>query len=92
MVPFEIVPPDEPYSVEETAEILRKSGRQVLRYLASGALRGSRASGAWTVTAVQIWRFLGIEDEMLANWRAYCRSNSIPEKNDTNQQGRITGE
>ncbi len=88
----EIVPPDEPYNVEEVGVVLRKSGRQVLRYLDSGALRGSRASGSWTVTALQIWQFQGISDEMLANWREYCRSDSIRDKLQENQNDKDSGE
>ena len=41
-----IVAPDETYSAAEAGGILRRSERQVLRYLDSGRLRGSRASGA----------------------------------------------
>ena len=68
-----IEPPDKSYSAAEAGEELERSGRQVLRYLSSGQLRGSRASGRWTVTALQIWQFQGIAEEMLENWRAYCR-------------------
>lgn len=68
-----IAAPDESYTAAEAGVELKRSERQVLRYLASGRLHGSRASGRWTVTALQIWTFHGIEDEMLKNWRAYCR-------------------
>lgn len=68
-----IVAPDEGYTAAQTGEVLDRSERQVLRYLTSGKLRGSKASGRWTITAVQIWEFQGIAAEMMANWRAYCR-------------------
>lgn len=68
-----ITPPDEIYTAAEAGEILRRSERQVLRYLTDGRLRGSKASGRWMVTALQIWEFQGIADEMMANWRAWCR-------------------
>jgi hypothetical protein len=69
-----IVAPDEPYTIAEAAEILVRSERQVLRYVSSGRLRGSRASGRWMVAALQVWEFQGIADEMLANWREYCKA------------------
>lgn len=68
-----IAAPDEPYSVAEAGVVLARSERQVLRYLNKGRLRGSKASGRWTVTALHIWEFQGIADEMIENWRAYCR-------------------
>ncbi len=69
-----IVPPDEIYSAAEAASELAVCERQVHRYLASGKLKGSRASGTWKVAALQIWRFKAIEEEMLASWREYCRA------------------
>ena len=67
-----MVPPTETYSVAEAAAELRKSERQVLRYLTSGRLRGSNASGRWAVTAMQIWEFQGVAEEMMESWRTYC--------------------
>ena len=55
-----LVPPTETYSVAEAAAELRKSERQVHRYLKDGRLRGSNASGRWAVTAMQIWEFQGV--------------------------------
>lgn len=92
MIPAEIFPPDQPHSVEEAGVVLCKSGRQVLRYLKSGALRGSRASGNWTITMLQIWQFQGIADEMMANWREYCRSISDQEETKQNQIDTDPGE
>lgn len=68
-----IVAPDEPYSAAEAGAALGRSERQVQRYLAKGRLRGSKASGHWTVTALHIWEFQGIADAMMENWRSYCR-------------------
>lgn len=68
-----ITPPDETYSAAGAGALLGKSERQVLRYLTSGALLGSNASGRWRVPALGLWRFQGIEQEMLALWRGYCR-------------------
>lgn len=88
-----IVAPDETYSVAEAGGLLRKSERQVLRYLTNGRLRGSKASGRWTVTALQIWAFQGIADEMMACWRDYCRAaEPAPEKSEQNQQDTDSGE
>ena len=75
-----MAPPDETYSVAEVAEVLRKSPRQVQRYLDAARLGGSRASGAWQVTALHIWQFQGIAEEMLESYRRYCReASSDPE-------------
>lgn len=68
-----IVAPDESYSTAEAGKILERSERQVLRYLTRGLLRGSKASGHWKVTALQIWEFRGIADAMMDSWRAHCR-------------------
>ena len=65
--------PDDSYSTAEAGKILGRSERQVLRYLNRGLLRGSKASGHWKVTALQIWEFQGIDDAMMDSWRAYCR-------------------
>lgn len=65
-------PPDESYTAAEAGDILAKSERQVLRYLSDGRLGGSRASGRWMTTALQIWKFQGIADEMMHSWRVAC--------------------
>ncbi len=68
-----ITAPDDTYSAEEAARQLRKSPRQVQRLLASKRLQGARPTGRWTVTALAIWRYLGIEAEMTALWIEYCQ-------------------
>lgn len=75
-----IVAPDETYTAAEAGLVLARSERQVLRYLDSGRLRGSRASGRWTVTALHIWEFQGIAEEMMESWRLYCRISGAPEE------------
>ncbi|MBK1637319.1 helix-turn-helix domain-containing protein [Rhodovulum adriaticum] len=65
-------PPDETYTTPEAANQLEVSDRQVRRYLSSGRLKGTRVRGHWTTTALDIWRFKGIADEMLESWRRYC--------------------
>lgn len=87
-----ITAPDESYSAAEAAELLRKSERQILRYLANGRLGGSRASGRWLTTALQIWRFQGISDDMLENWRLFCRQESASSETTQNQQVAGAGE
>lgn len=67
-----ILPPDETFTAAEAAAELNKSAKQVRRYLAKGILGGDRKSGHWTTTALDIWRFKNIADEMLENWRRYC--------------------
>lgn len=87
-----MVAPDDSYSAAEAAVQLNKSERQVQRYLSSGRLRGSKASGSWTVTALQIWQFHGIAEEMLQSWREYCRTFEEFEKAEEKQQPENTGE
>lgn len=87
-----IVAPDVPYSAAEAGVVLERSERQVQRYLASGRLRGSKASGHWTVTALHIWEFQGIADEMMENWRSYCRLSEVENETSENQQVTEHGE
>lgn len=67
-----IFPPDEIFTAAEAATELNRSEKQVRRYLASGLLGGDRKTGHWKTTALEIWRFKNIADEMLENWRRYC--------------------
>ncbi len=75
-----ITAPDETFTATEAGAVLARSERQVLRYLNEGRLRGSRASGRWVVTAFHIWEFQGIADEMMENWRTYCRHSEVGHK------------
>lgn len=85
-------PPDESYTAAEAGDILGKSERQVLRYLSHGRLGGSRASGRWMTTALQIWKFQGIAEEMMHSWRITC-SHSVPvQETDNNQAYTEAGE
>ena len=84
--------PDDTYNAAEAGVVLERSERQVLRYLDGGRLRGSKASGRWTVTALHIWEFQGIADEMMTNWRAYCRLVEAEQKDIENQRLGETGE
>ena len=79
-------------SAAEASVLLERSERQVQRYLAEGRHRGSRASGRWLVTALHIWEFQGIADEMLDSWRAYCRLVEAEDINSLNQQVNPDGE
>jgi len=65
-------PPDEIYSARDAAEFLRKSERQVQRYLKSGKLKGTRPNGSWQITALALWKYQGIEQEMTDLWIKYC--------------------
>jgi hypothetical protein len=84
--------PDDTYSAAEAGMVLERSERQVLRYLKEGRLRGSKASGRWTVTALHIWEFQGIADEMMTNWRAYCRLAEAEKEVIENQEVAESGE
>lgn len=67
-----IMSPDEAFSAREAAELLRKSERQVQRYLKDGALAGKRQNGRWQITALAIWEYQGIAQEMQEIWVDYC--------------------
>jgi Helix-turn-helix domain len=67
-----IMPPDETFSAREAAEVLRKSERQVQRYLNDGTLAGKRKNGRWQITALAIWDYQGIAQEMRDVWVEYC--------------------
>lgn len=85
-----ITPPDETYSTAEAASLLGISERQCARYLEAGLLMGMRPNGRWRVTALAVWKHLGIEQEMMRLWLEYCRQpgadnkpQDIGEKSDT---------
>ncbi|WP_424934764.1 helix-turn-helix domain-containing protein [Amaricoccus macauensis] len=67
-----ITPPDETYSTAEAAAILSVSERQCGRYLDAGLIRAQRPNGRWRVTALALWRYRGIEGEMMRLWLDYC--------------------
>ncbi|MBY6164163.1 helix-turn-helix domain-containing protein [Mameliella alba] len=67
-----IVSPDDTFSAREAAEFLRKSERQIQRYLAEGRLHGKRPNGRWQITALSLWKFQGIEQEMQSICVDYC--------------------
>lgn len=70
-------PPDESLTSADAADELNMSERQVRRYLKTGKLRGSCETGRWKTTALDIWRFKGIDAEMLESWRRYCLENDV---------------
>jgi hypothetical protein len=67
-----IMAPDETLSAREAAELLRKSERQVQRYLTAGTLNGERKNGRWQITALDVWSYQGIAEEMQEIWVNYC--------------------
>lgn len=60
--------PDEIFTSKEAADYLGKSRRQVQRLLADGKLHAARPSGRWIISAISLWRYLGIADEMMRLW------------------------
>ncbi|WP_424934368.1 helix-turn-helix domain-containing protein [Amaricoccus macauensis] len=68
-----ITPPDETYSTAEAADIIGISERQCSRHLDAGRIQALRPNGRWRVTALALWRYHGIEHEMMKLWRDYCR-------------------
>ena len=71
-----ITPPDELYSTEEAASLLGVDPRSVQRWLKAGKLAGVRFGREWRVPALALWRHTGIEADMLALWRDYCREEA----------------
>ncbi len=67
-----IISPDETYSTREAATFLRKSERQVLRYLKDGRLQGQRPNGRWQITALALWKYQNIDADMTRVWVQYC--------------------
>ena len=75
-----IARPDEQFTTLEAAEYLGKSQRTVQRLLVSKELHGEQRNGEWTITALALWRFLGIEEDMKDLWvralRDRCRKDN----------------
>ncbi len=67
-----IVAPDDIYTTAEVAKLLRKSERQVQRYLKNGQLKAQWRNGRWQITALALWTYQGIETEMQKLWVEYC--------------------
>ncbi|MEZ5768506.1 MAG: hypothetical protein R3D80_13155 [Paracoccaceae bacterium] len=67
-----IIAPDTVFSASEAADYMGRSTRQVQRYLDAGLLSGNRNTGRWQISALAIWRFRGIEEEMMSAWVDYC--------------------
>jgi len=44
----------------------------VQRYLKSGKLKGIRPCGPWQITALALWKYQGIDQEMTDLWIKYC--------------------
>jgi hypothetical protein len=67
-----IMAPDDTFTAAEAAPHLRKSTRQIQRMLNDGIVHGVRRNGRWTLTALAIWRYLGIHEDMMKLWLEYC--------------------
>lgn len=67
--------PDDTLGTQEVAEALGMSARQVQRELEAHRLRGVRHGHAWRVPRVEVWRYLGIADEMCALWLDHLSRN-----------------
>lgn len=83
-----ITPPDETYSTAEAAHLLDVSERQCARYLKDGLIRAQRPNGRWLVTALALWQYLGIDQEMMRLWLDYCeRAQDRDRQGNTNRSG-----
>lgn len=86
-----ITPPDETYSTAEAASLIGVSERQCARYLADGLIRAQRPNGRWRVTAIALWQYLGIDQEMMRLWLDYC-SRPLAEAPSASADGPETSE
>lgn len=75
-----MTPPDEIYSTKEAAGLLGINPRSVQRRLEAGQLAGVRFGRTWRITALALWRYMGIEADMLALWRDYCREDAVAQR------------
>lgn len=78
-----ITPPDELYSPADAGALLGVHERTVQRWLKTGDLAGARLGGGWRIPAIALWRRMGIEADMLALWRDYCRDEAAAQREAT---------
>jgi len=60
--------PESTLSSREVAETLRVTLRQAQRVIASGRLGSVQRTGRARVTRLALWRYLGVEAEMMRLW------------------------
>jgi excisionase family DNA binding protein len=72
---MQLTAPDEIFTTQEAADFLKKSRRQVQRMLTSGVLEGTRPNGHWIISAIALWRYLGIADDMMRIWAQQIEAN-----------------
>lgn len=60
--------PDEVFTSQEAAIFLGRSRRHIQRLLTNGKLEAVRPNGRWVISAVSLWRYLGIDDDMMRLW------------------------
>jgi len=60
--------PESTLSSREVAETLRVTLRQAQRVIASGRIRSVHRTGRARVTRLALWRYLGVEAEMMRLW------------------------
>jgi len=75
-----ILAPDDTFTAAEAAPLLRKSTRQVQRMLNNGLVHGVRPNGRWTLTALAIWKYLGIDEDMMKSWLEFCTQEAARQK------------
>jgi hypothetical protein len=77
-----IIAPDDTFTAAEAAPYLRKSTRQVQRMLNDGLVHGVRRNGRWTLTALAIWRYFDIDEDMMKLWFEYCTQEVAKQKSE----------
>lgn len=76
--------PESTLSSREVAETLRVTLRQAQREIASGRLASVQRAGRARVTRLALWRYLGVEAEMMRLWLDHLDRRAAVEADSTN--------
>ena len=76
--------PESTLSSREVAETLRVTLRQAQREIASGRLASVQRAGRARVTRLALWRYLGVEAEMMRLWLDHLDRRAAVEAGTTN--------
>jgi len=79
--------PSDVYTIDEAADRLNCHPRTVQRRLKSGALEGWNPDGPSTITALAIWRYLKIDEDMTDAWIKYCLMSEAARRKTEDEDG-----
>lgn len=75
--------PESTLSSREVAETLRVTLRQAQREIASGRIAAVDRAGRARVTRLALWRYLGVENEMMRLWLDHLERRAAAEADPT---------